>query len=240
MLTTSGSLLSGLISAPLAGSGIPVVKSGLGTVTLSAANTYSGDTDIQAGTLKLAVGGSISNSPTIIVGDVDGSGAVLDVSSVSPFTVGAGQTLKGHGTVVGTLAVAGHLAPGASPGTLNVGDIEFNNNSELDIELASATSYSQLISSGTITVDSNVKLAVTLTGGFDPANGDVFNILGFNTISGTFAPVALPDLDAGLSWKTDDLYTTGQIQVIPEPATLVLLGFGLMGVIGMRKRRKTA
>ncbi|MGD0655571.1 MAG: autotransporter-associated beta strand repeat-containing protein [Thermoguttaceae bacterium] len=79
---------------------INVIKSGTGTWTLSAANTYTGLTTINAGTLKLGSGGSISSSSGITIN----STATLDVSAVS-FALSSGQTLAGgSGTVKGNVA----------------------------------------------------------------------------------------------------------------------------------------
>ncbi|KXV05607.1 hypothetical protein AD930_10700, partial [Acetobacter malorum] len=55
-----------------------LVKTGTGTLQLSGANTYTGVTDIQAGTLTLASTGRVSYSSSVNVG----AGATLDVSSV--------------------------------------------------------------------------------------------------------------------------------------------------------------
>jgi autotransporter-associated beta strand protein len=50
--------MSGSADVILAGSGIALNKTTSGTVTLSQANTYTGNTTISAGTLALGVGGS--------------------------------------------------------------------------------------------------------------------------------------------------------------------------------------
>jgi fibronectin-binding autotransporter adhesin len=78
-------------------------KAGSGTLTLSAANTYSGDTTISAGTLKLDAAGAIPNSPNIIVG----SGGTLDVSTKTVAMALSGQKLKASAT-------------GANTGTINL------------------------------------------------------------------------------------------------------------------------
>ncbi len=109
---------TGTISAIIAGGGA-ITKSGAGIATLAAANTFTNTTTVNAGTLALGSGGSISPSPLITVG----SGALLDVASVSGFTIGAAQTLQGRGFVRGNVTVAGTLAPGGAPGTLT-----FSNN----------------------------------------------------------------------------------------------------------------
>ena len=114
---------AGAVNAVLAGSGIALTKSGTGTATLNAADTYSGATTVSLGTLALGASGTFVNSPTINIA----STAVLDLTAkASTFSFGAGQTLKGYGTInIGSgktinLAGGGTLAPGGSIGTLNV------------------------------------------------------------------------------------------------------------------------
>jgi autotransporter-associated beta strand protein len=88
-----------------------------GSLTLTTANTYSGDTTLGGGTLVLGASGSIANSPNIKVAN----GAIFDVSAVSGgFTLGSSQALSGNGTVTGAIKVNGTVAPGASVGTLAV------------------------------------------------------------------------------------------------------------------------
>ena len=105
---------------------ISLTKIGAGTLTLTANNTtnYTGITTVKAGTLKLEGNGAIESSPTIVVGDLGSSGAVLDVTAkTGGFTVGAAQTLKGIGTISGNVSGAdgANLAPGdSSPGTLGI------------------------------------------------------------------------------------------------------------------------
>jgi outer membrane autotransporter protein len=81
---------------PLSGSG-GLTKTGAGSLTLSAANLYAGDTVVNAGTLY--VDGSIASLNTIIQ---------------------AGAILGGHGVLGGNLNNGGVVSPGNSPGTLTV------------------------------------------------------------------------------------------------------------------------
>lgn len=92
-----GATFSGILS----GSG-NLSKSGSGTLTLSAGNSYSGTTTINAGTLQ-----------------IDGS---LASSTVS---VESGAILAGSGTLTGTVTIedGGTIAPGNSPGTLSTGNL---------------------------------------------------------------------------------------------------------------------
>jgi fibronectin-binding autotransporter adhesin len=68
-----------------------LTKTGAGTMQLSGANTYTGNTTINAGTLALNSSGSISNSLDIAVA----GGATFDVSGLSPaFALASFQTLS--------------------------------------------------------------------------------------------------------------------------------------------------
>jgi autotransporter-associated beta strand protein len=80
----------------ISGAGGNLVKQGSGTLTLGGANTYTGTTTVNAGTLS------------------------LNGSLTSDTRVNAGGTLGGTGTVTGTVSVFGTIAPGNSIGTLNV------------------------------------------------------------------------------------------------------------------------
>jgi fibronectin-binding autotransporter adhesin len=88
------------------------IKRGAGTAILNQANTYTGDTVVEAGTLLVASPGLIAaGSPVFVDGGVFG----------------------GNGTVGGNVTVAGpgNLAPGISAGTLPIGG-------NLDIALQAA------------------------------------------------------------------------------------------------------
>lgn len=86
------------------GSGYSLTKAGSGTLTLAAANTYSGGTTISAGTLALSGSGSMAGSSLISVA----GGATLNLSGLTvAATLGARQALQISGsTNSATLATA--------------------------------------------------------------------------------------------------------------------------------------
>lgn len=85
------------VSGVLSGTG-SLLKSGSGTLTLSAKNTYTGDTAIEGGTLETGVENAIASSRSIALH----SGATLDLGGynqkVSSLT-GAGSILLGNNTL---------------------------------------------------------------------------------------------------------------------------------------------
>jgi len=109
---------------------IELVKDGAGTQTLTGSSAYTGATRVLAGTLALSGAGSIAGSSIIEVR----SGATFDVSGLaSPFSLAAGQTLAGAGTVNGPVVLAtGTVSPGVTGvgggiGTLSTGDTTLGN-----------------------------------------------------------------------------------------------------------------
>lgn len=161
---------------------VSLIKANSSTWNLAAANTYTGDTTIQAGTLALGVDGTIANSPKIIVGDAGSSGAVLDVSAkTGGFTIGGAQTLSGIGTVDanagGTLrdvTIQGTHAPGNSTGIQTVdGNLSYASSSIFEWELTANTATQgtspnstfdqvNVAGGGTLAIASDAKFRVIL------------------------------------------------------------------------------
>jgi autotransporter-associated beta strand protein len=115
-----------------------LAKIGAGNLILSGTNIYSGVTVVSNGTLTLQTNASIANSSVI---DVKG-GATLNASTlVNPLTIGSGKTLTGAGLIVGRVVAdtGANVAPGTSPGTLNVSSNLTFNNANLIFELNTAS-----------------------------------------------------------------------------------------------------
>jgi autotransporter-associated beta strand protein len=123
-------------SGVISGTGA-ITKSGSGTLTLSATNTYSGVTRINSGTLTIGSGGSIGTSTGIHIAN----GANFNVASASGgFILGATQNLSGGGTITGDVTIAGSHTPGFSPGLQSfANNLSYSAGSSITWELTSNT-----------------------------------------------------------------------------------------------------
>lgn len=152
--------VNGLISSGAQSLG--VTKAGTGTWILNAANPYTANTSIQAGTLKLGAGGSISSSPVISLA----TGSTFDVSSVDGFSLGSDQTLSGSGTVQGSVTVSPSSLI-SSPGA-PVNALTFTNNLILaggGIRAGVATGGVAPINvGGNLSVNANTSVEITSNG----------------------------------------------------------------------------
>ncbi|MGH6736015.1 MAG: autotransporter-associated beta strand repeat-containing protein [Methyloceanibacter sp.] len=161
-------ILSGTI-INLPGTAGSLVKVGTGTFTLTGANTYGGDTTVNAGVLQ--VDGSIA-SPVATVND--------------------GGTLQGDGTVQEVVVASGGiLKPGAGIGTLSTDSVTFQSGGIFSVELGTALS-DQLDVNGTVALG-NATLMGSRIGDFHPAVGDTITVIdndGSDTVLGTFAGLA--------------------------------------------------
>ena len=99
-------------------SGGTLTKLGLGTLTLTVANSYSGLTTVSNGALALGAAGSISSSSGVSVA----GGATFDVTALGAlYTFPAGSSVAGSGNTANpaTINSAGTVALGSIPVTLN-------------------------------------------------------------------------------------------------------------------------
>ena len=109
----SGTLSGTIIKNSGSGSTLAIIKIGSGTLTTTAANTYSGNTTISAGTLALSASGTIANSPVISIA----GGATFDVSALfTALTLGASQTLNAGGTSGSSATIATAAGDGLALG----------------------------------------------------------------------------------------------------------------------------
>jgi autotransporter-associated beta strand protein len=213
------------------GGAISLVKEGSGTQTLGDTNTYTGTTTVNSGTL--IINGNISTSLT---------------------TIKSGGTLGGSG-YVGGLSVegGGTLAPGNSPGILNVGSTSLATLSTFAVEINGntvSTQYDQLNVTGTLSLAGLLSVSM----GYTPADSALFFIIAndglpTDAITGTFsnAPVdggiyKLGGQDFKISYFGDSVtnsFIGGNdvvLMAIPEPSATLLVG-GLGFLVMLRRRR---
>jgi autotransporter-associated beta strand protein len=181
------------LDIPAAISSGGMIKTSPGTLRLSGDNTFAGGVTVSAGTLLI-------------------DGATGSATGTGPVTV-LNATLAGAGTIAGSVDNYGLVSPGTSPGAFNVGgSYTQRTGGKLLVELASASSYDQLLVIGDVTLGGT--LDVSLIGGYAPLVGHSYNILGWGgTRTGQFANVDLPTLGGPLVWDASQLYTTGVLSV---------------------------
>jgi autotransporter-associated beta strand protein len=203
-LTVGANNSSTLFSGVISGTG-SLVKTGLATLTLTGANTYSGVTSNLNGTLL--VNGTL-NSTAVQVRPGSVLGGVGQVQAISVF-------------------VNGVVRPGASPGNLSAGTVLLSSGT-LDLEingLVAGTDYDQLTSSGTVTLGGALQVSL----GFTPSSGDTFTILNKTSagaITGTFNGLAEGATFVVGGFPFQITYTGGTgndvvLTRVPVPATTI-------------------
>jgi autotransporter-associated beta strand protein len=231
--------------ALLADAGSPgggLVKNGDGTLTLTAANTFTGATSINAGSL------------------------VVNGSSLSATTINSGGTLGGTGSITSvTVGSGGTLSPGNSPGLMTITDtLTLEGGGAITWELADfagsrgggwdaidafSLDISALSSSSRFTI--NILNDGPLLN-FNPSNDYSFNFLvASNSISNFDSSLfvlntlgfAAPTGSSGFSWSITqgegELDNTLYLNyVVPEPSTYALLTLAGLGFAGHVVRRR--
>ena len=203
------------------GGTISLTKADAGNWILKGNNTYSGTTVVSNGTL--AING-------------DQSGATGAVS------VDAGATLMGSGIIGGATTVNGNLKPGNSPGTLTFdASLTLGAASTSTFEIVSTSSFDVLKNDGNDTITFNDGSTIVFdTTGYTVNVGDSFQVLSnWTGRAGTLANLVFvgTDLGGGKSLDTSTFLTNGAVTVIPEPATIGMLGLGAVMTILLRRMR---
>lgn len=189
------------IGSPIGGSA-GLTKVGANTLILTGANSYTGNTVVDAGALLV-------NSP----------GSLAAASAV---TVNSGATLGGDGTIGGsvTLNAGATLSPGASVGTLSIGgDLILAGDVSVEINKSLSPTSDKVNVTGAITHTGGGTLTVTNLGPALQA-GDSFQIFNKPVANGDSIVIA----GGEVSW-TNKLAVDGSIAVLsagvppPVPAT---------------------
>ena len=142
---------------------------------------------------------TVTSTATVSFGEIILQGGEYIQGS---YTVSSGETFSGTGTVQTDLTNSGTVSPGSSPGTITVsGNYSQEASGTLAIELGGTTpdtEHDQLAVTGAATLGGT--LEVTLINDFSPELGDIFTIMTYGSVSGSFASASLPTLDPGLKW----------------------------------------
>jgi len=202
--------------------GVFAGSTGIVTVTGSSskwnnsAQLIIANSNLSNGTLNIENGGLVTVDGTTLIGttgavNLNGGRFEFGQTSFGEFdrinaTSGA---LEGRVNVSGTNDNAAFAALQNPAVNLSEVAVVLDANSTVLLDLAGTSQYDQLVIPGHLDVGG--QLTIELTGEFEPDAGNVFDILDFGTLSGSFAAVNLPVLDGGLAWDTSQLLLDGSL-----------------------------
>ena len=236
---------------------------GTGTTILNAVNTFSGNTYINSGTLKLASTGSINNSAEINIK------STYDVSSVSNYILQTGHTISGTGTLVGSVNNSGTISPGSN----NIGTLTMTGNQSwlvggsynwdvYDYKGIAGNGFDQVKINGSLSMTNltsnsftiNVGSLLTQSGGIGAGTNYTFEPFSTNSwviLKTTGGINGFDNSSFNLNFNNfrDDLYTASSFYLstdgnnlslnlvaVPEPSVIFMAGFLLVFVIGLKFR----
>jgi autotransporter-associated beta strand protein len=180
---TSYDVQGGTVSAALGGAGVVLTKSTAGTVTLSGANTYTGATTINAGTLRLSGGSALADSGSVVLADV--AGAILDLNNTSE-TIGAlsgGGSTGGNVTLGSATLTAGDTTNTTYAGAMSgTGGLTKAGSGTLILSGTNGYTGATTVNAGTLQLSGGSALADSSN---LVVNGGVFDLAGFNETVGT-------------------------------------------------------
>jgi autotransporter-associated beta strand protein len=238
-------LNSGSVSSILAGAGA-LTKNTAGTVTLSAANTFTGGSTINAGTLAVVAGGdllgTVTNKAKLLFNIASGSsafsGLITDSGAVEK--TGAGTlVLKAASTYTGLTTVsAGVLQLGSNElGSVSTGSVGGNialaASTKLVFDPASDLTYAGVISgaNATATVEKTGAARLTLTGtntytGLTSITAGTLALTGNGSVAGSLS------VASGASLALDYTGTRTFSQSVSGQGSVEKLGSGLLTFTG--------
>jgi len=260
LAATNYSLTSGTVSATLADGATgasPVSLSGIGTVTFTTNQTYTGTTALHGATAALGTGVTLA-STNINLG-TNGAQGTLSIAD-SAYTLASNQTLKGFGTVnigagSGTLTANGNITTGDSAiisvnGSLTLGSTAVTTLTITAPGIA-GTDYDAIQVTNALTYNGTLNIAysgmTSPVGTFNLFSAGTFVTSDFTgvNLTGTWSPGSFVSQGSEV-WS----YTAGDgssvifngvngsliISAVPEPSTWALLGLSL--IVGLVSRRK--
>jgi hypothetical protein len=191
---------------------------------------------------------------------VQNSGTTTLAAPSSVLAVGSGHsviqtegTLQGLGTIQGNLSNHGGVVLPGLPGTPGVLTVTGNYSqdsgpvaSHLSIQIGGPDALhgqAQLDVGGTATLNNGL-LDLSLVNGFTPYNGELFEILNSNGLSGMFSDNTIElgnvtfTVEYSPSGYANDVVLLAQVSGVPEPSSWLLLGLGVAGAFAVRRSGK--
>lgn len=193
-----------------------LTNNGALAVSFGTSDMFGDITNNAAGSIVLSGG-----SNTTFYDDITNNGNIIVAASgpVSSTAVFFGA-VSGSGSITGggSVFLHGDLRPGNSPAAVNHDvNLFLMSTATTQIELGGTTpgnapgNHDQINNLKSTTLGGT--LDIQLINGFDPEQGDTFDIFNLASSTGTFADFLLPLLDSGLGWHLGKLYTDGELHV---------------------------